>query len=401
MKNLIFLLLALSLVGSTQAVSRNKPDNHKQIPILAWYGIPPEQTTLERYRELKESGITLNLTSFPDAQSMEKALNIARKTGIKMIVSCPELKTQTTETVRRFRKHTATAGYMLRDEPSRADFPELGSWAKKIQEEDHAHFCYLNLFPNYASEMQLGTKTYQEHVDLFIKEVPVQLLSFDHYPVIGNSLRPEWYQNLEIFSEAAGKAGKPFWAFALAVAHGPYPIPTLAQLRLQVFSDLAYGAQGIQYFTYWTPVDTLMKFNNGPITAEGQKTTVYDKLKQVNTEIQSLSAVFLGAKVISVQHTGNTIPLGTKPLEDLPPFIKALKTEGTGAVVSWLQNGPETYIVIVNRDFENSMKLFIECDSQVQRVLKNGSSVVASSYAPTLMIEPGDIVLFKRTNAPR
>lgn len=131
---------------------------------------------------------------------------------------------------------------------------------------------------DYANEQQLGTKTYQEHVDLFINEVPVQLLSFDHYPVIGDSLRPEWYQNLEIFSEAARKANKPFWAFALAVAHGP-------------------------------------------ITA------------------------------------------GTKPLKDLPEPIKVLKTEGTGAVVSLMENGLENYIVIVNRDFRNSMKLIIDCGS--------------------------------------
>lgn len=42
----------------------------------------------------------------------------------------------------------------------------------------------------------------------------------------------------------------PFWAFALALSHKLdnthfYRIPTLAELRLQVFSNLAYGAQAI------------------------------------------------------------------------------------------------------------------------------------------------------------
>ena len=83
--------------------------------------------------------------------------------------------------------------------------------------------------------------------------MPLQLLSFDHYPVVGDTCRPEWYENLEIFSDEARKAGKPFWAFSLATSHGPNPVPTPAMLRLQVYSDLAYVAQGIQYFTYWTP----------------------------------------------------------------------------------------------------------------------------------------------------
>ena len=42
----------------------------------------------------------------------------------------------------------------------------------------------------------------------------------------------------------------------MATKHWKYPHPTLATLRLQMFSDLAYGAQGLQYFTYWTPVNS-------------------------------------------------------------------------------------------------------------------------------------------------
>ncbi|MFA5817132.1 MAG: hypothetical protein WC865_16115 [Bacteroidales bacterium] len=378
-----------------RAESQEKIASGRQIPILAWYGIPAEETTLIRYKELKESGITLNFSSFPDAGAMSKALGIAQKAGIKMIVSCPELKTNPEETVKRFMNHPAVAGYMLRDEPSRADFPELGNWAKRIRTVDDNHFCYLNLFPNYANEQQLGTKTYKEHVDLFINEVPIQLLSFDHYPVIGDSLRPEWYENLEIFSEAARKAGKPFWAFALAVAHGPYPIPTVAQLRLQVYSDLAYGAQGIQYFTYWTPLDTVWKFNNGPITPEGKRTGVYDRIKVVNKEIKDLSGVFLDARVISIAHTGSTIPAGTKRLIKLPQPIKDLKTEGTGAVVSVLENGGNSYLVVVNRDFRNTMKLTIVCDTKVKKVLKDGSMVPANAYAGTILIDPGDIAIYR------
>lgn len=394
MRKLLFLLLVFNFACKDHEESQEKIKSEKQIPILAWYSIPVEETTVVRYQELKETGITHSLSFFPDAETMSKALDTAQKAGIKMIASCPELKTKTEETVRRFMNHPAVAGYMLRDEPNRTDFPELGEWEKKIRAVDDNHFCYLNLFPNYASEQQLGTKTYKEHVDLFIEEVPIQLLSFDHYPVLGDSLRANWYENLEIFSEAARKAGKPFWAFALSVAHGPYPIPTVAQLRLQVYSDLAYGAQGIQYFTYWTPYDTIWKFNNGPITLEGKRSEVYDKIKLVNKEVKNLSGVFLGASVISVAHTGSNIPAGTKPLVNLPKPVKVLKTEGTGAVVSVLKNGANSYLVVVNRDFKNPMKLSIECDATVKKVLKDGSVVPANAYMSTMEIDPGDIAIY-------
>ncbi|MFA6126432.1 MAG: beta-galactosidase [Bacteroidales bacterium] len=395
MRTLLLLPLVLVCFGSGSVQSQGRLKSSGELPVLAWYGIPSEETSLARYRELKESGINMNLTVFPDAGAMLKALDIARKTGLKMIVACPELKANPRETVNRFMKHPAVAGYLLRDEPSRSDFAELSEWTKKIRTTDDSHFCYLNLFPNYANEQQLGTKTYQEHVDQFVAEVPVQILSFDHYPVTGDSLRPGWYENLEIISAAARKAGKPFWAFALAVAHGPYPVATIPQLRLQVFSDLAYGAQGIQYFTYWTPVDTTWKFNHGPITADGKRTEVYDRIKLVNSEIRSLTPVFLGSEVVAVWHTGSKLPRGTKPLTILPGPIQKLETEGTGAVVSHLQKGAENFLVIVNRDFLKSMKLTLVADASVKRVMKDGSLVRADCYIGTIEVDPGDVVIYR------
>ena len=380
-------------MSSIQSHSQDKTNTARQIPILAWYSIPPGQTTLARYLELKESGITHNLSFFNDAETMSGALDTAWNAGIKMIVYCPELKSATEKTVKRFMDHPAVAGYMLRDEPNRSDFPELAQWVKSIRKVDDSHFCYLNLFPNYATEEQLGTKTYQEHVDLFIREVPVQLISFDHYPVLGDSLRANWYENLEIISAAARNASKPFWAFALSVAHGKYPVPTIAQLRLQVFSDLAYGAQGIQYFTYWTPFDTTWNFNNGPVTLDGKRTVVYDRIREVNKEIESLSKVFLGAQVITVSHTG-VIPQGTRPLAELPKPIRILKTEGTGAVVSYLENGTSSYLVIVNRDFKSPMTLYIECDNNVRKIFRDGSSAPANAYQARSEIDPGDIAIY-------
>jgi len=396
MKNILFTILIVTCLYACKP--RYEAEELIQIPILAWYSIPHNQTSLKRYQELKDAGITHNLSFFTDAETMLAAFDTAALAGIKMVAYCPELKTKTEETVKRFKDHPALAAYMLRDEPNRKDFPELGEWAKKIISVDNKHFCYLNLFPNYASEEQLGTKTYKEHVDLFIEEVPIQVLSFDHYPVVGDSLRANWYENLEIFSEAARKAGKPFWAFALSVAHGSYPIPTLAQLRLQVFSDLAYGAQGIQYFTYWTPYDTVWKFNNAPLSLEGKRTDSYDRVKQMSVEIKNLSFIFLGAKVLSVSHTGDHIPIGTKPLTTLPKQVKELKTEGSGAVVSVIENGENTYLVIVNRDFLKPMKHLIDCDKGVYKISKDGSKVNADAYQRSLEIEPGDIAIYTWNN---
>lgn len=82
-------------------------------------------------------------------------------------------------------------------------------------------------------------------------------------------------------------------------------------MRVQMFTNLAYGAQGLQYFTYWTPVSSTEDFRGGPITLEGKRSTVYDHIKTLNQEIKSLSGVFYGAKVKSLEFFGNKIPIGS------------------------------------------------------------------------------------------
>ena len=394
---LVAVLVLISILLPAQSADRLA----EQIPILAWYGVTPDECTVERFVELRQSGITHNFTLFANVDELDSAMESAKKAGIKMIIHCPELEKEPEKIVRRFRNHPALAGYYLRDEPGRSAFPMLGEWTRRIQKLDKKHFCYLNLFPNYAPKAALGTETYREHVQLFIQEVPLQLLSFDFYPIVLDSngdrvMRGGWYENLEIFSDEARKAGKPFWAFALTVAHGPYPIPTPAEIRLQVFSNLAYGAQGIQYFTYWTPsIDEGFDYHHAPIDYETRKrTVVFDYITEINREIKTLSNVFLHAEVISVSHTGDSIPEGTRHLERLPEVITKLETEGKGAIISQLEKGKTSYMVIVNRDFQNEMFLTIEGDKRLKRILKDGTVVNADAYISRLPIAPGDILIY-------
>lgn len=367
------------------------------MPILAWYGIPATESTVARFEEQRAAGFTHNFSIFYHAEEVAKALDAAQKVGIKLIITCNELKTDPEATVKRFMNHPALAGYFLRDEPLCSDFAELGAWAKRIQAVDNKHFCYLNLFPTGTKEhfQALGVQNYREYITRFDKEVPLEFLSFDHYPVTNTGLKEEWYENLEDISIEAAKAGKNFWAFAMATKHWMYPSPTLAMLRLQMYSNLAYGAQGLQYFTYWTPVDNpQFDFREGPIGLDGKRTVIYDRVKTMNEELHNLSGIFAGAKVLSVRHTGPQIPRSTKRLTTLPQPVKLLETDGKGAVVSLLKNGDRTFMVIINRDYEASMKLTFCAEPSVKRILKDGSIVPADAYTGALEVDPGDAIIY-------
>ena len=391
-------IMSLLLLVPAQGQAQDKLNLSAQMPIIDWYGIRANEATVERFKELKEAGFTINFSEYSTMEEVETALDAANKVGIQLIIACPELRKEPEKTVRRFMKHPAVAGYFLRDEPVVADFAALAAWAKRIQAVDNSKFCYLNLFPTGGEEHLkfLGVQNYREYVSRFNKEVPLPFLSFDHYPVLGdNVLKAEWYENLEEFSDEAAKVGKDFWAFALATKHGPYPIPTQASLRLQLYSDLVYGAQGLQYFTYWTPAgDSFYDYQHGPIGLDGKRTEIYDLVKEMNAEIKSIAGIFLGAKILSVRHTGSVIPRGTKRLTNLPEKVKVLDTHGYGAIVSLIENGDKKYLTIVNRSLKDTMELTFYADPSVKRVLKDGSLVQADTYTATLMISPGDILIY-------
>ncbi len=401
---LLLALICFAIAGNAQ----NKLSSEREFPILAWIGVPEQETTIERFLELKEIGININYSGYSNIGAVEKALKVAQQTGIKLLPSFPELKSDPEASARRLMKHPALYGYHLRDEPSATDFPELGVWMRRLEAVDKKHPSYINLFPNYASTEQLfgkdfqpetGKDIFEQHLEAFLKEVPAPFISFDHYPVIetndSRSLRPLWYKNLEIVAKVAQKNKLPFWAFALSVAHAPYPIPTVAEIRLQQFSNLAYGAQVLQYFTFWTPgVNSSWDFHHAPIGLDGRRTAVYDRVKQVNKEIQGLAGVFLGAKVLSISHTGKQVPAGTRRLDKLPEQVRVLETSDGGAIVSVLEKNKRRFLVIVNRDFLNPMKLTTVTDDTVQRVQKDGTLVKANAYEPTLEVDPGDIVVY-------
>lgn len=409
MKKYVLLFLGIILLcNCSQEKTKTQIESIGEFPIMAWIGVPETEATVERFKELKESGVNINFSSYSSIEAVEKALDMAYKVGIKLMPSCPELISEPEKTAQRLMTHPALAGYHLMDEPCATDFPKLGAWVKQIQSVDKEHGCYINLFPNYANKeqllgkdraLELGEDPYIKHVELFLKEVPVPFISFDHYPVIEHNgvrmLRKEWYKNLEIITAASNESGLPFWAFSLATAHKPYPIPTVSEIRLQMYSNLAYGAQTLQYFTYWHPGEsTTWDFHSAPINLDGTRTIVYNRIKMVNQEIHSLSGVFLGSKLISVWHTGEQIPDGTRSIDELPNQIKSLETVDGRALVSVLKKEGRRFLIIVNRDFLESMTFTIKTEDTVKRVLKDATIIPVNNASEKVEIDPGDIAIF-------
>lgn len=361
------------------------------IPVITWAGVSA-QNSAEVFPLLKECGIDVHLGLYGSPGEATTALDEARKAGLKLIPGFPQIKDSTEAAVARFKEHPALYAYHLKDEPEVWDIPWLGELAAKVDSLDGKHPCYINLYPEWA----WGADCYEDRIEYFASEVDVPFYSFDQYPVTQNadgsiSVRTGWYRNLEQVSAMAKRHCKPFWAFALTTSHhlgapSPeafYPVPTLGHLRLQVFSDLLYGAQAIQYFTA------------GGLYDSGRhcKTEVYDLVRQVNSEIKAYSPVFLGCEVENVWHTGAEIPSGTAELKGTPhECVTALHVSGKGGVVSLITNGRQRYLAVQNRDCTAPATLDIHFARKVKLVTASG---LRTFDGKSVKLEAGDVAIFR------
>lgn len=401
LKNFLALTSAFALASSAYATDLKYSNPvYPEMPILAWYSIMPDSAlTPERYNELREAGFNLSFSHFKTNDQIEKALKVAEGTGVKMILTSYDLVSDTKGTVDRFKGHNGVAGWFLRDEPTASGFAGLAAFRDNIAASDSTHLLYLNLLPSLVPANELETKDYDEYVQRFIDEVRLPQISFDLYPVVKDDstgavyLREQLFENLEIAHRVAERNGIPFWAFCLSTAHTPYPVPTATHMRVEAFSALAYGAQAIEYFTYWQPESTRWNFHNAPIDETGKRTDVYYLIKDLNREIQSLAPVFLGAKIDNVALTGETIPAGTTRLEALPAGFDDLTSDGEGVVVSQFHNNGIKYLMFVNRDIHHAQTLRFAGNPNVSPV--NGGNGRSTYSTGKIVLAPGDYCLLQ------
>lgn len=395
------LFSCMAVFSQVPTVKYESPAPKGEIPIMAWGSIPANMLTDENFEALKEAGINVNFSyhRFKNLNQVKELLRMSAKHGIKSIVTCPEIYNNTDSAVKVLRTQKGLAGYFLIDEPPFSKFGELTTLANKIKQADNKHLLYLNLFPYYIDPGTFGG-TYENYVETFITKVALPLVSWDIYPITTTGIKKEWYHNMEIMREVCMRHNMPFWTFALSTPHTTsitYPVPTIEQLRIQLYTGLAYGAQGLQYFTYWCPppYDRAFDYHEAPITDFGERTHVYELTRTVNLEIQKRAYVFLGCTVTDVNHIGDPLPEGTRPLTTLPAGVDTLSIINGGALVSQISNNGHKYLVLVNRSWESPADLNLHFSAPAMLIRRDGTKTSANKYETLTRLAAGDVAIYE------
>ena len=244
------------------------------------------------YADIAAANFTMVLGGFGAStpETVQKQIKLCEEHGLKAIVPTIGLPAA------QLPESPAVWGYKICDEPNVKDFPGLQQTVAEIRKARPGRLSYINLFPNYADEQQLGTKTYDEHVRRFVAEVGVDVLSMDHYPIMkpGVDSRSSYCSNLDVVRKYSLQRGIPFWNFFSTMPIGrSHTDPTEAQLRWQIYTSLAYGAKGVLYFCYWTPREHGYPKGGALITAEGRKTRHYEQAKRINHGVKNLGPTLM------------------------------------------------------------------------------------------------------------
>jgi hypothetical protein len=254
----------------------------------------------------------------------EEELNVAQRHGLRAQLTDGLLSPATLENpaqrekldalIARVRLHPALYDYFITDEPTATNFPALGKLVAYLRERDPAHLAYINLFPTYASNDQLGNKgdtvtAYREHLQQFVDVVKPGLISYDHYQFSVTGDNEGYFLNLGMIRRAAQAAGLPFLNIVQAATWSPsMRVPTDDEVRYLAYTTLAYGAQGISYYVYCCPGHT------GAIAqTNGTPTPLYYTLKTLNREFVSIAQQLQPLRSLGVYHAG-MFPQGTEPI---------------------------------------------------------------------------------------
>jgi hypothetical protein len=195
-------------------------------------------------------------------------------------------------------------GWLLRDEPSASDFPALARVVDAFHRIDPDRTTMINLFPTYASDKQLGTNGYQEHLDKFISTVKPDYISYDHYHFQKTTVRKGFFENIEIVRDTAIANEIDPMIIILLTEHMSYADLTKYQIEWEVNMCLTYGMKRISYFTYWLSQDLLDQgWSDACMDTTGKIYPHYYDVQEINKWLLPLGNELFDKNSTAVFHT--------------------------------------------------------------------------------------------------
>ena len=299
-----------------------------EFPISYWYTVEPwsytnpdgtynDELTLARYQEMKDAGF--NVVNYfghslnCSIEENKRIHDICAQLDMKYLANvwAPDEATRIQLIKENFGDSNTYVGEHLADEPGMSRYDDLARFVDLYNYALPDKEVYINLFPQYANAATQLQGEYEDYIDQYLKKVKTKSLSYDFYGLVKNSdlISGMYYSNLDMVRSKTLEKRMPFWVITQGCECPSSRYPNEEEQRWSVWSNIAVGSKGISYFCYWTPSGTTWE---SLIDLEGNRTQMYDWVKKINADINTV-----GKKLLPC-HADGAIMTATKyyPLYD-------------------------------------------------------------------------------------
>lgn len=262
---------------------------------------------------------------FPEynAEAIAK-LNFFRDKGIQIYVNTCSRDAASFQKISSFGKHSGVIG-MSYDEPTKAEIDEIAKYVDYFNQNGNGKNMLVNLFPSFTSSVKSDfgklynttQQKYELYLQYYCDNVLSKLtsgekwLSADRYLLTYDKngkkcLDNGWLADVQSVAKVAKNYGAKTNFFVQTMAYGATNgvasgaqegsrdrVPTYNDIRLQEYSLMAFGYDGISLFCYGSPAagGEFSLSQTGIIDRNGNKTETYKAVKKANNELLSFDHV--------------------------------------------------------------------------------------------------------------
>ncbi|MCC6681099.1 MAG: hypothetical protein IT445_09380 [Phycisphaeraceae bacterium] len=192
-------------------------------------------------------------------------------------------------------------GIQYGDEPQESQMASYGTYVNALQEACPDLLIYSNSGNGNPSYMQQ-----------FVNQIHGDVIMVDIYPfTTGGGTESNYYYGLMTVRNAAKQANRPYWMYVQSYEDlsSQRRLPSESDYRMQVYTALAAGYQGIANFVYDGYPRAIVDVNGDP-------TALYPTIGAVSAELANLGHTMRFLTSTDVKYLpgpGNSVPAGLSP----------------------------------------------------------------------------------------
>ena len=393
-------------------------EEEDEIKIVAYWAPMSDFTNDEQYDYISEANFNWVMSLQNNVGDVLKCVELCAARGMEYIGIDCDLVYQTgtlseavvEAAVERYKYLPGFAGFYHKDEPhpgTELDYVGVIQQIKNEWPETYVHMNFL-ASPSYDITYSQTGLSFRDMLDSYAEALGSDLdyLMFDLYPFgkAEGSFNTTWYSDVNTVREVGLEHDAKTAVYIQSIGHVNTRRPTGTEIGYEVAVALAYGCKQIAYYTYFEPYGNAMGSEEGSgyssaiIDKNGNKTDLYEPVKEINRQVMTLSPVLINLDAVEVYHAGQLDGQAGVP-EDF--FAQA--AEGNNVILSHMQDQDtgKNYLMVVNKDFTNDQDITITLDGDillVEEISKddgNAYAVAANDGRISMTFAAGEGKLFE------